>query len=427
MTTSPGNPSGGGLRQEEKILRETVAILGRLGQGGHLQDLLEASPLNGPLLQNTVSTICRHQARYDWIIDQAAPAARNRQRLLLQWVLCQHLHLKTLPAQAAATAAVTFARRAYHSREAGFINAVLRQLLATSAEVWAARIEAAAPAAVRLDLGESLYSQWSGEFPPEMLAEWSELLRRPAPPALRLRQGVACPPELQILLDPLPPLSPWSEVLMWEVRETAAFFNHRLFSPERFYFQDPATLAAPALLAAATGETVADLCCAPGGKALLVAEMMRGQGTLICRDRSEARLERVRRNLADYGGLCQIAVGDAASPGLPDHSLDGLLLDVPCSNTGVLRRRPDVRLHFSRRGLDELVSVQAALLDAGAPLIRPGGRLVYSTCSVEPVENRCQVEAFLERHPRFHLETEAPLFPCSWHDGGYAARLRCLS
>jgi 16S rRNA (cytosine967-C5)-methyltransferase len=374
MTTFPGNHSG--LRQEEKILRETVAILGQLGQGGHLQDLLEASPLNGPLLQNTASTICRYQARYNWIIDQAAPMARNRQRHLLQWVLCQHLHLRTLPAQAAATAAVTLARRAYHQREAGFINAVLRQLLAVPAELWAARIEETAPAAVRLDFGEALHGQWSSEFPAEKLAEWAKLLRLPAPPALRLRRGHVCPPDLIGRLHPLPPLSPWSEVPMWEIREAAAFFNHPQFSSGLFYFQDPATLAAPALLAAAPGETIADLCCAPGGKTLLIAEMMQGEGVLICRDRSDARLDRVRHNLAEYGGLCQIAAGDAAAPGLPDDSLDGLLLDVPCSNTGVLRRRPDVRQHFSRTGLAELVLVQAALLDAGAHLIRPGGRLV---------------------------------------------------
>ena len=426
MTPPPHHPSGM-LRQEEKILRETVAILGKISQGGHLQDLLEDSPLDGPLLQNTVSTICRYQARYDWIIDQVAPAARNRQRHLLQWVLCQHLHLKTLPAEAAATAAVTLARRAYHQREAGFINAVLRQLLAVPADLWAERIAASAPPAVRLDFGESLYRQWEAEFPAATLAEWAVALRQPAPPVLRLRRDRACPPALLPFLKPLPSLAPWSELPLWEVAEPAPFFNHPQFAAELFYFQDPSTLAAPALLAAAPGEMIADLCCAPGGKSLQIAEMMQGQGTLICRDRSEARLERVRRNLATYGEFCQIAVGDAASPDLPPGSLDGLLLDVPCSNTGVVRRRPDVRRQFTRQGLDELISVQATLLAAGARLLRPGGRLVYSTCSVEPAENRRQVDRFLDHHPEFRLEAEAPLFPCAWHDGGYAARLRRLA
>ena len=180
-----------------------------------------------------------------------------------------------------------------------------------------------------------------------------------------------------------------------------------------FYIQDPGPVGAgPAV---PFGEQVADLCCAPGGKALLLAEALRGQGRLHCFDRAEAKLSRVRENLAGFANV-SIAVGDATKPQLPSASLDALMLDVPCSNSGVIRRRPDVRWAFSEASLRELTALQAQILRAGAALLKPGGRLVYSTCSIENEENQAQVRAFRfastsQREQRFAI-----------YDGAYAVR-----
>ena len=119
--------------------------------------------------------------------------------------------------------------------------------------------------------------------------------------------------------------------------------------------------------------------------------------------------------------------GPAALAAIPEAAagFDGVLLDVPCSNTGVLRRRADARWRFNQTRLRQLTATQRAILDAASTLVRPGGRLVYSTCSLEPEENENQIRGWLSSHPDFALETEHTLFPPDARtDGGYAVRLR---
>ena len=211
---------------------------------------------------------------------------------------------------------------------------------------------------------------------------------------------------------------------MYECADPAAFFASPEFRAGTFYVQDPSTLLAPRLLDVRPGERVADLCAAPGGKSLLLAEALAGTGRLLCADRSPARLQRLRENvLAAWPGTAVLAM-DAAAPALRPGGFDAVLLDVPCSNSGVVRRRPDVRWRFTRENLRDLVRLQAALLDGAAPLLRPGGRLAYSTCSLEPEEDGEQVRHFLERHPEFRLDAERLLLPAARHDGAYAAVLR---
>jgi 16S rRNA (cytosine967-C5)-methyltransferase len=134
------------------------------------------------------------------------------------------------------------------------------------------------------------------------------------------------------------------------------------------------------------------------------------------------RVTRLRENLLrDPGVFCLVA--DGLRPPLRSAAWDAVLADVPCSNTGVIRRRPDVRWRFSEDLLARLRPLQAGLLDAAAGLVRVGGRVVYSTCSIEPDENAGQVREFLARHPSFVLDEERELLPSDDHDGAYAARL----
>ncbi|OPZ04079.1 MAG: Ribosomal RNA small subunit methyltransferase B [candidate division BRC1 bacterium ADurb.BinA292] len=195
-----------------------------------------------------------------------------------------------------------------------------------------------------------------------------------------------------------------------------------------FTVQDPATLAAVRLLDPQPGETVWDACAAPGGKAALIADRMDGRGRLFATDRYDDRLERLRDNLRRLQ-LAEVTVQkiDLRAPGeaadLPAE-FDRILLDVPCSNTGVLRRKPDARWRFSGDRLADLVELQGVLLDRCASRLKKGGVLVYSTCSLEADENQSHLQRWLARRPEFRLEREVVLFPPrSRTDGAYAARL----
>ncbi|HEV2541169.1 MAG TPA: RsmB/NOP family class I SAM-dependent RNA methyltransferase, partial [Methylobacterium sp.] len=151
------------------------------------------------------------------------------------------------------------------------------------------------------------------------------------------------------------------------------------------------------LLAPAPGERVADLCAAPGGK---TAQIAAAGATVTAVDRSGARLERLGRNLERLGLSAEVVTADAL--GLPeDAPFDAVLLDAPCSATGTIRRHPDVAWTKSETDVMRLSGLQRRLLDKAARLTRPGGRLVYCTCSLEPEEGGGQVADFLKRNPNF--------------------------
>lgn len=170
------------------------------------------------------------------------------------------------------------------------------------------------------------------------------------------------------------------------------------FAEGRFAVQDGAAQLAADLLDLAGGQRVLDACAAPGGKACHALE--RADVALTAVEREARRLPRIGENLARLGLRARVLEADAAAPaswwdGTP---FDRMLIDAPCSATGVLRRRPDVRLHRRATDIESLQALQRKLLDALWPLLAPGGRLVYATCSLLRAENEAVVAPFLSRH-----------------------------
>ncbi len=418
--SDPTVPKTGG--SAERNLARTVAVLQRWDRGVSIRELLDGAPAD-PALHNAVFTLFRRQAEIDWLLARLTPGRRIRPRLqrVLHWGATQILFAHGLAPAVATDVCVGYVRRRYHTGEARFVNAVLRRLAARPAAEWLELITAAAPESVKLGLPPPLHRQWRGHLTPARIAEFADLFRRPAPLIARLRAGAAAPGDAAPL-GPLPAV-PWApETRLFQVLTPAAFFDSPPFRRGDYYVQDPSTLLAPALMGVQPGERLADLCSAPGGKSVVLAEGLGGSGRLVCMDRTPQRLRRVRENLARFPNVT-LCLGDARRPPLTTDSFDAVLLDVPCSNTGVLRRRPDAAWRFSNKRLAELVRLQADILDAAARLVRPGGRIVYSTCSLEPEENDDQVRGFLARHPEFVLAQQEELACGELHDGAFAARI----
>ena len=193
------------------------------------------------------------------------------------------------------------------------------------------------------------------------------------------------------------------------------------------YAQDPSTAVAPRLLDPQPGETVLDACAAPGGKAAILAQLMRNEGTLVACDSSGARLRRLSGNLKRLGVNAQVFIHDwakSAPPPWGDLRFDRILLDVPCSNTGVMRRRVDVRWRIKLEEFRTLAALQLQLIKTAAALLKPGGTLVYSTCSLDAEENQEVVAKALADLPRLKLiETQQVLPQRDGFDGAYAAKL----
>jgi 16S rRNA (cytosine967-C5)-methyltransferase len=172
------------------------------------------------------------------------------------------------------------------------------------------------------------------------------------------------------------------------------------FADGRVSVQDAAAQLAAELLAARPGERVLDACAAPGGKTAHILEREPGVAVLLAVDRDAVRLRRVRENLDRLGLAAELVCADAAAPGTwwDGHPFDRILLDAPCTGTGVLRRHPDIKRLRRETDIAPLIALQERLLEAAWLLLRPGGMLLYSTCSIIPGENDTQITRFLARH-----------------------------
>jgi 16S rRNA (cytosine967-C5)-methyltransferase len=196
------------------------------------------------------------------------------------------------------------------------------------------------------------------------------------------------------------------------------------------YIQDPSTAPACVLLGPQPGEKVLDACAAPGGKTGYLAELMKNQGIIIACDRDEGRIKTLQDNLERLGveiGRCAQHDWTSGKP-LPDAAaispFDRILVDAPCSNTGVMRRRVDLRWRLRPKDFSRMRQEQLHILRATIPLLKSGGVLVYSTCSIEPDENRGVVHAITQEFPFLKLVYHVSLLPFrDGFDGAYSTKL----
>ena len=388
-----------------------------------LQDTSDERPLPkqggdiGALVQRLLFEISRHRCWMDWLIDGCATRrSRPRLRRVLWWSLAQLFFMDGLPAPVVVDTACRFVKRRYAPNEASFVNAILRKI-ADMRENGAVPPIETAPPFVRAGLPELLFERWRRQLGLEETMRMGQLLQTEAPVVCRRKRYPERKEQVCHGLEVIPPFDwcPGQEFLKSTGRQTK-------IPLDSFYIQDPSTALAVEMRAVEKHQTVADLCAAPGGKALLLAEILQGTGRLVCCDKSPERLEKVRENLRDFSNV-SISCEDALQNSLPRHSFDTVLVDVPCTNTGVIRRRPDARWTFSKEKLKELVELQMKILEAAITLVKPGGRVVYSTCSVESEEDEAQIDAFLAAHPDVACIGQRKLWPDENHDGAFAASL----
>ena len=414
-STSPGRAKEDRRPVQPRRTKTPTATTAQSALEGFLRLVSSPVPLGSghgdfpPLVKRLWFAFQRQRGIYDWLLAKRCARLSQQDRVVLWWALTECFALDGLPAAVAVDTAVEHSLRTRGRHSASFVNAVLRGILRDfpDRDSLAKALLQSAPPAVQAGLSGPLYERWLSVYGKKWLNSTAALLQDEAPVTARPRgcfRGAAHG-------RPYPGEG---------VFTTAS--SERM-DVEKYYLQDPSTILAPFLLAPRPGDAVADLCAAPGGKSLILAEILDGTGSLLCCDRAPERLPAIQENLRGYGNV-RIECADAEKSIRPADSFDAILLDVPCSNTGVVRRRPDVRWNYTAAGLKELLAHQRAILDASAPLLRAGGVLVYSTCSIEPEENQEQVKAFLATHPGFILEASRQLLPTRHHDGAYAARLR---
>lgn len=316
------------------------------------------------------------------------------------------------------------------ARYAGLVNAVLRRLARERQE------RLAAHDALTLDTPEWLMRRWTAHYG--------------ATTARAIAAAHAHEPALDLTVKAAPDV--WAERLNGRVLPTASV---RLipqgpvtklvgYEEGAWWVQDAAAAIPARLFGDVSGKRVADLCAAPGGK---TAQLAQAGAQVVAVDRAAGRLARLRQNLDRLRLHAEIVDADVTA--WQAEPFDAVLLDAPCSSTGTIRRHPDIAWLKAERDLRALAALQARLLDRAAALLKPGGTLIYCTCSLEPEEGEQAVAALLERMPGLRrlpiAETEVPglaglvtaagelrTLPCHWPDpdprwagldGFYAARL----
>ncbi len=371
------------------------------------------STLDRGFFMETFFGVLRNLSALDFLIGELREGHIDLQtRQILRLGLYQIFQMRTA-AHAAVNETVNLADRAR-----GLVNAILRRALREQPAL-AAKLASAGPATA-LSHPNFLVARWEAQFGREdtlRLLEWNN-----SPAEVFVRANT-----LKVTAGELARSSPLAEP--WPAHPLVLKTQHlpaSWISGGLCYVQDPSTLLAVDLLAPQPGELVLDTCAAPGGKTTYIAQLMANEGRLVACDLYESRVARLRENLHRLGVRNARTLTHDCMTAEPPAGLTGfdrILVDAPCSNTGVIRRRVDVRWRLTDEDFLRMPAQQLALVRRAAALLRPGGTLVYGTCSLEPEENDLLVERALAEIPGLHfLESRRTLPFTDAIDGAFAAK-----
>ena len=373
-------------------------------------------------------TVLEHRGTLDYILEQFLPKGLAKLdapvREILRAALAQARYMQ-VPASAAVNEAVKLTRTFKKASASGLVNAVLRKACVYDLEN--AKFQNDLEKLMVLgSAGKDVAAFLQTHYPEEALgilthtADGGCTSLRANP--LKADAETLC----KLLLESgdaesaAPGVVPGS-VLAKFVGSPA---DKALFRQGYYHVEGQASQLAALCLEAKPGETVLDLCAAPGGKTLLLAEEMQGKGRLLSCDVTESRVQLIAKAVERMGfaDCVETLCNDATKPNPKLPAADRILVDAPCSGLGILAKKPDIRYKsLPKARHDELLATQSAILDTAASVLKPGGRLVYSTCTIDPAENEEQVAAFLARHPEFSAVTPGAALPAGMTVGEHGA------
>ena len=385
------------------------------------------------LVNGLVYGVIRWQGQLDWVLNQFINPRFQldaRHRNILRLGAFQLLHLDGIPAHAAIYETVQLAtshpRKSSGGRKtAGFINAVLRSVQRKSATLAYPPLDKnpTEHIAVSLSYPTWLIKQWLQTRGVSWTLAFCRASNQIAPLALRVNPLLTQREEVSQSLNASGVPATASKIapdgLVLENRAITAFDAagdktlKDVLSREDIYVQDESAMLVSHLLSPADAQCVVDLCAAPGGKTTHLAHLMGNAGKLIAVDVSAEKIALLEKNCRRVGAHnIETQVLDATKADLGFiKTADAVLIDAPCSGFGTLRRHPDIRWNKTFKQVRALSEIQYSLLKNAAQHIKPGGILVYSTCSVEPMENEEVVQRFLTNFPMYTVENAQRFLP----------------
>ena len=352
------------------------------------------SPPDRALAQEIVMGCLRRQNQLDWLAAHFSGRATARWdaevRVAVRMGIYQLRYLERVPAPAAVDQSVEAVKRARKASAAGLVNAVLRRVTRAPLEqLFPAEMGPAERRAIRLSHPGWLLERWERRYGAER-AEAIARLNNEAPPVF-----IRVPPGAGVEIG-----RPCR--YLRDCREITGLAPESGELDARYRAQDQASQIVPHLVAAEPGQRVLDLCAAPGLKSAALLDLVAGLSLIAC-DVHPGRLRLMRRLAGAGGERLRLVALDGTQPLPFAVAFDRILVDAPCSGTGTIRRNPEIKWRLDQDDLPILAAKQRWLLSNALDSLAPGGRLVYSTCSIEPEENQSVVETVLEGRPGFRL------------------------
>lgn len=358
-------------------------------------------------------------------VHKMKPVVRN----ILRMGCYQLLYMDAVPDSAVCNEAVKLTKKRGLSGLSGFVNGVLRTIARESANIPMPdeRENPLQALSIRYSVPEWIVREWLSDYGRERTVGMLGALQEEPKLTIRLNPARCTADELARRLAAQNVQSEPVEGVQnaFVISGFDYLASLEAFRDGCFYVQDIGSMQAAAAAAPKQGDYIIDVCAAPGGKSTHLAQMLEGTGMVEARDLTDYKVGLIEENILKYG-LTNIkavrmdaAVYDESSRGRADI----LMCDLPCSGLGVMGRKTDIRCKMTLEKADELVKLQRRILDTVCAYVKPGGTMVYSTCTVRRAENEENVAWFLSGHPEFALESMRQIFPKDGHDGFFVAKL----
>lgn len=332
----------------------------------------------------------------------------------LRVAMYQLLYMEKIPISAAVNEAVAGIRRLKQGQASGFVNGVLRNIVRKKEELFDTLPDNDKGLSIRYSCPEELIAFWRVSYGNAMTERLLESLNEIPDSYIRVNTLQISDENFSEKLTKLGISHQIQAEIPHCFRLNCGYLLNKLESQDKncYYYQDMASQIACFCLGAVPGERVADVCAAPGGKSLTVAQYLENKGSVLAYDIYPAKCEVMQKRAVEFGvSVLQTAVRDASLACTEEQKemFDRVICDVPCSGLGVIRRKPEIR-YKPLSNFKDLPQLQYTIFEQSAQLVKPGGVLQYSTCTLNPAENEQVTERFLREHPEFEPR-QLPLLP----------------
>ena len=426
---------------DQNLRHTALDILCRVENGAYADRLLDtrrnnANPADNRLLQHLVLGTLTWRARLDFILIPylKKPLHKQRPKLrnLLRLGVYQLQHLDRVPPYAIVSESVTLARKTLGAPTARMVNAILRGVSENRKPITFPdpNRDPIQHLAITTSHPKWLITRWINRYGIDKTRALCNTNN--THPILTIRSNaLKTTPDIlreQLATEGIDAES--AEPNLLTIPNPGHLFQSNAYKNGLFIVQGPGAATVIPLLDPQPGETILDMCSAPGGKTTAIAEHMKDRGFILATDLYPGRLKTLKQNIQRLN-LNAIHPLAADARHLPFKTIfDRVLIDAPCSSLGILSHHPDLRWRRQEADIHDLTHLQRALLSQAANHVRPGGTLVYSTCTLEPEENEEIIETFLRNHPNFYTEQTSKNHPHlsllphqTGNDAVFAARL----